>query len=429
MDENENLIELHKSLVKKGYPVHADFSAFEKDMSNPENVKALHGSLVNKGFPVPKNYDEFASDMKPKTSDLNNPLAEVAKQFTPEGLKKKEDAKKESAGAAYLLPSSSVAAQTAPETYLPEKKKDLKDKKANDELNKFYDQATSVDPNSQEGAPLDMGKAYKAWLESNGKGDDLGFRREKVWRQQYNADVPLVQRLLNEGKWKSPEDEFSAPASRESFNMFREAYQFKSKLLKNKLDQFHSDPSTSGLIDEAFELKDGLTTIDGITSSGEYKGEKLNKQQLGAVNAKRTEYEARVKELKAKPNGVSAFTLIDNIDSLDGDEAKYQSTFNHFIEEDKTEANKQAEVNKLYADSPLLVKGAYSFAMPFGRAATSFASGILNLGNTIAKTISPDNDAHKHYNLGERWSDTVNDWKKNIDKEIFQIIMYKMLLS
>lgn len=406
---------LHTNLLNKGWKV-GSFEEFTTNMSDPEKRQALHTNLVNKGWNVGA-YDEFSKKM-----DAGEQPKTWGEQFG-QGLKKKEESKNNQAGKPFSFGSSVVDAQAAAEAYLPDAKQSVKEKENKEALSKVYDQTTTVDDVDAQGndikadRPLSLLDAYKAYGKATGKADDLQFREQKINSQQYNAETTVMSRLFSGDKpWKGPADPISAPASRESYNLFRDAYQAKSKMVKNKLDELHGDPVSSQMLDGAHEAQDVLGQIAEIEKTGIYKGETLTVDQYKGLLASKAEYQAHEKAIRATPQGRGAFKLLDNINSLDADEERFNKTFGHFVDEDKKESAEQDKVDKIYADAPWLMKGAYqigSIGTQAGRVATGFAAKLLTIQNLWAS----DN---KDYHLsGDEWNDTVNGWKKSIDHDLF----------
>jgi len=413
MNEETPVKDLHTSLVKQGVKL-PEYDVFEKDMQDPAKSAALHKSLSSQGVKLPP-VDQFVKDMAGSSAQPES----WSEKFGNE-LKKKDEAKKELASSQDFVHSSPVAAQTAPAAYLPDTKKNIKAQEAADKLTSFYDKNSVLDDINDEGKdikvdrPITLEGAYKDWLESNGQGDALRFREQKVNNEQYKAETTVLGRLFHpDESWKGPEDPFSAKDSRESYNLFREAYNFKSQLLKTKLDQLHADPVSSTALDQAYSAQGTLDAIDQIQKTGMYNGKPVTDKEYSAAIANKSIYQNQIADLKARPEGAAAFKLIDNINSLDKDEEKYNKTFGRFIEEDKAKAAEQDRVDKLYSDAPWFVKGAFAITAPVGRVATDFAAKLLTVQNTWKL------GSKEFYTSGEEWKDRVNNWKTGIDNEIF----------
>lgn len=403
---------LHESMVRNGYPV-PDYDTFVTDMEDPAKVAALHRSLVAHGKKLP-DLQTFSKDM----SFGANPSTWGEQQGLE--LKKKEEAKSHQAGKPFSFGSSVVDAQTAAETYSPDTKASVKEKADRAALSKTYDDSTTIDDVDAQGndikadRQLSLIDAYKAYGAATGRADDLQFREQKINSQQYNAETTVMSRLFSpKEQWSGPSDPISAPASRESYNLFKDAYQAKSKIIKNKLDELHDDPISSQMLDGAHEAQDVLSQIAEIEKTGQYNGRPLSAAEYSGIMANKAEYQAHEKAIRSTPQGAAAFKLLDNINSLDADEQRFNQTFCGFIAEDKSASAEQDKVDKLYDDAPWFVKGAYSIGQPVGRAATGFAAKLLTIQDLWT---AGDNEYHLS---GDQWKDTVNDWKKSIDNELF----------
>lgn len=403
---------LHESMVRNGYPV-PDYNTFVSDMEDPAKVAALHKSLIAHGKKLP-DLSTFFKDMS-----FGTPPTTWGEQQGTE-LKKKEEARSRQAGKPFSFGSSVVDAQTAAETYSPDTKQSVKEKEDRAALSKTYDDTTTIDDVDAQGNDIKANRqlslldAYKAYGAATGRADDLQFREQKINSQQYNAETTVMSRLFSpKENWTGPADPISAPASRESYNLFKDAYQAKSKIIKNKLDELHDDPISSQMLDGAHEAQDVLGQIAEIEKTGQYNGRLLSTAEYNGIIANKAEYQAHEKAIRSTPQGAAAFKLLDNINSLDADEQRFNQTFGGFIAEDKSASAEQDKVDKLYDDAPWFVKGAYSIGQPVGRAATGFAAKLLTIQDLWT---AGDNEYHLS---GDQWKDTVNDWKKSIDNELF----------